>query len=116
MQSAAVGKALWEEEGVASLLAPPTIAPPVFFCTVEPISAANQRSVWPVSLLFSLQPLQHALQFVCVCCRPGACSAVPGAGGPQPQSLCGPGYWPGAHRPSLHCLLGNQLCLYYTLL
>ena len=42
-----------------------------------------------VSLLFSLQAwsmlcslcvsaagLEHALQFVCVCCRPGACSAV----------------------------------------
>ena len=43
MQSAAVAKSL-EEEGVASLLAPPTLPPPVFFCTIEPSSAANQKS------------------------------------------------------------------------
>lgn len=40
MQSEKVGRS----EGVASLLTPPTIPPPVFFCTVEPSSAANQKS------------------------------------------------------------------------
>lgn len=49
VQSDAVASAL-EEEGVASLLDPPPVPPPVFFCTVEPSSAANQKS------------LDHALQ------------------------------------------------------
>ena len=43
VQSAAIARAL-EKEGVASLLAPPPVPPPVFFCTVEPSSAANQKS------------------------------------------------------------------------
>lgn len=41
MQSAAVARAM-EKEG--TLLAPPTVPPPVFFCIVEPSSAANQKS------------------------------------------------------------------------
>lgn len=41
VQSAAVARAI-EKEG--TLLAPPKVPPPVFFCAVEPSSAADQRS------------------------------------------------------------------------
>ena len=48
VQSTAVAKSL-EEEGVVSLLTPPTVPPPVFLCTVEPSSSANQKSKWTQS-------------------------------------------------------------------
>lgn len=67
MQSAAVARAIEKED---TLLAPPTVPPPVFFCTVEPSSAADQRSEWrggaaQTSLSLSdkyMLGLDHALQ------------------------------------------------------
>jgi elongation factor G len=52
VQSTAVAKSL-EEEGVVSLLTPPTVPPPVFLCTVEPSSSANQKNLEEALLILS---------------------------------------------------------------
>ena len=71
VQSAAIARTVQKEVGVAPLLTPPNIPPPVFFCTVEPASAIVQKGehthrapTVQESSLHSLPDLDHALSCI----------------------------------------------------